>query len=188
MKKTIKLTESRLGEIIRSKVFEAIRNKMAMMNESKDDYDYNEDFTEENNLSGKFPLPIGNDDYVFAFNEKYGVPEDKAMRLIDKYELPDDVNIRFSISKRESEGDYLTPSFTDYEITDWSIDDENLDRFSGKLMDVINAAVEYRMEDMTGEELRQYAEDDSFLNESRIRSIVAESIRRTLSNISGGKR
>ena len=213
MGKTIKLTEDELHRLISSKICEELehnvdleyspaignkkrgpgKNSMDQMKKRRNknldesfdeksiyrrlpdgDLDY-EGETGEN--EGTYTLEISNDAYALAFQQVYGRVPGNLDAILEDSAMPESVTIKFTLSDPDVDGNR--------EIENWDIDESCLSDTWPEMVDVVGMAVEYEMENVTGDELSGYVNESRKvrMSESQLHSFITESVKKVLSEL-----
>ena len=133
--------------------------------------------------NGSFYLELGEDAYSYAFQEIYGRVPGNLSDLIEEYELPEEVDVRFSLDITVSPGDYDTPSNSDAEVSDWEIKDTYVDSLSPEMGQIVQKAAEYAMESVDANELTGYVNESKTvqLTMEGLHKLIAESVKKIVS-------
>lgn len=149
------------------------------------DVDYDGDDGEGAPEEGSKAVELTDDAYAFAFEQIYGrVPGDLS-DVIEEYELPFDVTIKFSLTIKKYNGDYDNPPYSDTTLEDWEIDENDIKGYKPELQDIIQKAVEYEVEGLDTNDLAGYINESKRnnvirLSENQVQSIIKNSVKRIL--------
>lgn len=133
---------------------------------------------EDSASSGKKTIELTDDDYAFAFEQIYGrVPGDLS-DVLEEYNLPFEIGIKFSLNMVDEPGTYDTPGYSETSISDWDIDDEVMNSFTNELREIIRKAAESAVENLDTEDLRDnlYESKVVRLTLSEMQKLIKESI------------
>ena len=139
--------------------------------------------------SGSYTLELSEDAYSYAFEQIYGKVPGNISDLLEEYELPEEVDIKFWLDIDEDPGDYWTPPYSNAEISDWEIDDDYLDRLSPEMRKIAEKAAEYAMESISGNDLTGYIKESKTvrLTMEGLHNLISESVKTIIKNLNLGK-
>jgi hypothetical protein len=139
--------------------------------------------------SGSYTLELSEDAYSYAFEQIYGRVPGNIPDLLEEYELPEEVDIKFWLDIDEDPGDYWTPPYSNAEISDWEIDDDYLDRLSPEIRKIVEKAAEYAMESISGNDLTGYIKESKTvrLTMEGLHNLISESVKTIIKNLNLGK-
>ena len=141
------------------------------------------------NTSGSYSLGLDDNAYSYAFEQIYGKVPGNLSDLLEEYELPEEVEISFSLDIDEDPGDYWTPPYSEATISDWGINDDYFDKLSPEMAKIVEKAVEYAMESVDGNDLAGYLNESKTvrLSMSGLHKLIAESVRKIVTDLNLGK-
>ena len=135
--------------------------------------------------SGSYTLELSEDAYSYAFEQIYGKVPGNISDLLEEYELPEEVDVKFWLDIDEDPGDYWTPPYSNAEISDWEIDDDYLDRLSPEMYKIVEKAAEYAMESISGNDLTGYIKESKTvrLTMEGLHNLISESVKTIIKNL-----
>ena len=91
--------------------------------------------------------------------------------------MPESVTIKFTLSDPDVDGDR--------EIENWDIDESCLRDTWPEMVDVVRMAVEYEMENISGDELSGYVNESRKIrmSESQLHSFIIENVKKVISEM-----
>jgi hypothetical protein len=139
--------------------------------------------------SGSYTLELDEDAYSYAFGQIYGKVPGNISDLLEEYELPEEVEIKFWLDIDEDPGDYWTPPYSNAEISDWEIVDDYSDRLSPEMCKIVEKAAEYAMENVSGNDLAEYINESKTvrLTMEGLHNLISESVKTVIKNLNLGK-
>ena len=138
--------------------------------------DYDGDDGEGGPEDGTAWIEIPNDTYAYCLKKVFGEVPQNLEDFLEENDLPEEIEVSFSISRTEYSGDRWTPGNTETEIDDWSIVDD-FSNLSDELKKVIRLAAEYEIDAMAPEDIADKLRESV---DRRLDKLISESFRKTL--------
>lgn len=114
----ILLNEDSIKEMVGQCVLRVLSERRDIIRRIGDYEDYDGYEDEDTDHEGTAYIPLDTDALMDAVAKVYGSTDG-----VDVEDLPEEVEIRYYISEDRDEGDYMTPSYSDYELVDWDLTD-----------------------------------------------------------------
>ena len=140
------------------------------------DLDYDGDDGIGGPQEGGYMLELSEDAYAYAFEQVNGRVPGNLSDLLEEYNLPEDVEVRFTLD-------------ADGSLSDWEINDSRASNANPEMEEIIQKAAEYAIENTDARDLAGYIDESRTVRftMTELHNLISESVKKIIKDLNLGK-
>lgn len=140
------------------------------------DLDYDGDDGIGGPQEGGYMLELSEDAYAYAFEQVNGRVPGNLSDLLEEYNLPEDVEVRFTLD-------------ADGSLSDWEINDSRASNANPEMEEIIQKAAEYAIENTDARDLAGYIDESRTVRftMTELHNLISESVKTVIKDLNLGK-